>query len=116
MDYLDMDKSSIPPNAVNLIPDDIMRKHLILPLGLENGKLRVAIHDPLDLELLDILRFRLGKELKPVLAAKGRIKGYLDDLFSTTAQNTIDKTLDKGWASMDKTLDRSLDKSMDKSL
>src|SRR5438445_12533126 len=107
MDYLDMDKSSIPPNAVNLIPDDIMRKHLILPLGQENGKIRVAIHDPLDLELLDILRFRLGKELRPVLAAKGRIKSYLDELFNTTAQNTIDKTLDKGSASMHKTLDRS---------
>ena len=74
MEYIDLDKSSVPPNAVNSIPNDIMRKHLILPLGMENGKLRVAIHDPLDLELLDILRFRLGKELRPVLAAKGRIK------------------------------------------
>ena len=45
------------------IPDDIMRKYLILPLGKENGKLRVAIHDPLDLEMLDILRFRLNKEI-----------------------------------------------------
>jgi type IV pilus assembly protein PilB len=93
-----------------------MRKHLILPLGMEKGKLRVAIHDPLDLELLDILRFRLAKELRPVLAAKGRIKGYLDNLFSSTAQNTIDKTLDKGWASMDKTLDKSMDKSLDRSI
>jgi type IV pilus assembly protein PilB len=116
MEYIDLDKSSVPPNAVNLIPDDIMRKHLLLPLGMENGKLRVAIHDPLDLELLDILRFRLGKELRPVLAAKGRIKGYLDELFQTSSQNTIDKTLDKGWASLDKSLDKTLDKSMDKSL
>src|SRR5256714_4465252 len=116
MEYFDLDKSSVPPNAVNLIPDEIMRKHLILPLGLENGKLRVAIHDPLDLELLDILRFRLGKELRPVLAARGRIKGYLDELFQTSSQNTIDKTLDKGWASLDKSLDKTLDKSMDKSL
>jgi type IV pilus assembly protein PilB len=116
MEYIDLDKSSVPPNAVGLVPDDIMRKHLLLPLGMENGKLRVAIHDPLDLELLDILRFRLGKELKPVLAAKGRIKGYLDELFQTSSQNTIDKTLDKGWASLDKSLDKTLDKSMDKSL
>ena len=64
MEYIDLDKSSVPPNAINSIPDDIMRKHLILPLGMENGKLRVAIHDPLDLELLDILRFRLGKDRK----------------------------------------------------
>src|SRR2546423_11939903 len=116
MEYFDLDKSSVPPNAVNLIPDEIMRKHLILPLGLENGKLRVAIHDPLDLELLDILRFRLGKELRPVLAPKGRIKQYIDELFNTTSLKTIDKTLDKGWASMDKTLDKSLDKSLDRSI
>src|SRR5260370_9922713 len=94
----------------------MMRRHLILPVGMEKGKLRVAIHDPLDLELLDILRFRLAKELRPVLAAKGRIKGYIDELFNTTAQNTIDKTLDKGWASMDKTLDRSMDKSVERSI
>src|SRR5947209_2696820 len=116
MEYIDLDKSSVPPNAVGLVPDDIMRKHLLLPLGMENGKLRVAIHDPLDLELLDILRFRLGKELKPVLAAKGRIKGYLDELFQTSAQNTIDKTMENGWTSLDKSLDKTLDRSLDKSL
>jgi type IV pilus assembly protein PilB len=116
LEYIDLDKNSVPPNAVNLIPDDIMRKHVILPLGMENGKLRVAIHDPLDYELLEILRFRLSKELRPVLAPKGRIKSYLDELYNTTAQNTIDKTLDKGWASLDKTLDRSVDRSLDRSV
>src|SRR3954447_22641209 len=78
MEYVDLDKSGIPPEAVNQIPDDIMRKYLILPLGKENGKLRVAIHDPLNLEMFDILRFRLGgKDVRPVLAPKGRIKAIL---------------------------------------
>ena len=45
-----------PHLPVNAIPDDLMRKYLILPIGSDNGKLRVAIHDPLDLEMLDILR------------------------------------------------------------
>ncbi len=120
MEYIDLDKSSIPPNAVNLIPDDLMRKHLILPLGKEHGKLRIAIHDPLDLELLDILRFRLNTDVKTVLAPKGRIKNYLDELFNTTAQNTIDKTLDKTIDkfkdSLDKSLDKSVDRSIDKSI
>ncbi|MGD0541385.1 MAG: hypothetical protein ABSB33_07700, partial [Tepidisphaeraceae bacterium] len=57
MEYIDLDKSSVPPNAVNLIPDDLMHKFLILPLGMESGKLRVAIHDPLDFEMLEVLRF-----------------------------------------------------------
>src|SRR5918996_801088 len=121
MEYVDLDKSGIPPEAVNTIPDDIMRKYLILPLGKENGRLRVAIHDPLDLGMLDILRFRLsGKEIRTVLAPKGRIKAILDELFNTTAANTIDKTMDRTIDrlrdSLDKSLDKSLDRSIDKSI
>ena len=116
MEYVDLDKSSIPPNAVNLIPDDLMRKYLILPLGMESGKLRLAIHDPLDLEMLDILRFRLNKEIRTVLAPKGRIKSILDELFNTTAANTIDKTMDRTIDRLRDSLDKSLDQSMDKSV
>src|SRR3954453_3093509 len=117
MEYVDLDKSGIPPEAVSQIPDDLMRKYLILPMGKENGRLRVAIHDPLDLEMLDILRFRLGgKEVRTVLAPKGRIKSLLDELFNTTAANTIDKTMDKTIDRLRDSLDKSLDKSMDKSV
>ncbi|HEX3358016.1 MAG TPA: ATPase, T2SS/T4P/T4SS family [Tepidisphaeraceae bacterium] len=120
MEYIDLDKSSVPANAVNDIPDDIMRKYLVLPLGKENGKLRVAIHDPLDLEMLDILRFRLNKEMRTVLAPKGRIKNILDELFNTTSSNTIDKTMDRTIDrlrdSLDKSVDRSVDKSVDRSI
>jgi type IV pilus assembly protein PilB len=124
MEYFDLDKKSVPPNAVNLIPDELMRKHLILPLGLDGGRLRVAIHDPLDLEMLDILRFRLNKEIKTVLAPKTRIKGVIDELFNADASKTIDKTMDKTLdrlrdsldKSMDATMDKSVDRSIDKSI
>src|ERR1700722_2321227 len=52
MEYFDLEKSAVPANATTLVPEDLMRKYLILPLGMENGKLRLAIHDPLDLEML----------------------------------------------------------------
>jgi type IV pilus assembly protein PilB len=118
MEYVDLDKNSVPPNAVSLIPDDLMKKYVILPLGTEGGKIRLAVHDPLDLEMIDVLRFRLHKDLRPVLAPKSRIKAILDELFQTNAQSTIDKTVDK---SLDirktiDTMDRSVDKSIDKSI
>ena len=46
MEYVELEKGGIPPEAVNQIPDDIMRKYLVLPMGKENGRLKVAIHDP----------------------------------------------------------------------
>ena len=120
MEYNELEKASVPPNAVNLVPDDLMRKYLVLPLGMEGGKLKIAVHDPLDLELDDILRFRLNMEVRKVLAPKGRIKALIDELFNTSASSTIDKTVDKTIDrlrdSLDKSLDRSLDKSMDRSI
>src|SRR3954468_23812334 len=95
MEYVEVDRATIPANAGSLIPEDLMRKYLILPLGMENGRLRIAVHDPLDLEMLDILRFRLHKEIRTSLAAKGRIKSVMDSMMNTTAANTIDKTMDQ---------------------
>ena len=120
MEYVDLDKQSIPPNALAMIPDDLMRKHLILPLGNENGKMRVALHDPLDMELQDVLRFRLGKDIRPVIAPKNRIKSVIDEMINTTAANTIDKTMDRTIdrlkGTMDESQDRSFDRSVDHSL
>ena len=116
MEYVDLEQSSIPPNVINAIPDDLMKKFLILPLGKENGKLRIVVHDPLDLEMLDILRFRLHADIRTVLAPKTRIKQLIDDLYQTTSANTIDKTIDSTLRSLDKTVDRSMDKSVDRSI
>ncbi len=116
MEYVDLDKSSVPPTAVNLIPDDLMRKYIILPLGMENGKLKLAIHDPFDLEMQQIVGFRVSKPLLPVLCPKSRIKGVIDELFNTTAANTIDKTMDKTIDRMKGSMDKSVDKSLDKSI
>src|SRR5205823_3976326 len=79
MDYVDLDKNPITYENMELIPDDLKRKYLILPLGLEGGRLKVAVHDPMDLEMLDILRFRLHKEIRTALAPRSRIKKILDD-------------------------------------
>jgi type IV pilus assembly protein PilB len=120
MEYVELEKSSIPPNAVNLIPDDLMKKYIIVPLSKEGGKLRVAIHDPLDFEMIEILRFRLNLDIRPVLAPKGRIKQLIDELFNSSSTSTIDKTMDRTIDrlrdSLDKSLDRSLDKSVDRSI
>src|SRR2546421_2611813 len=120
MEYIDLDKNSVSPNALGLIPDDLMKKHLILPLGMEGNRLRIVIHDPLDLEMLDILRFRLNREVRTSLAPRSRIKQILDELFNVTSSNTIDKTMDKTIDrlrdSVDKSMDRSLDKSLDRSI
>jgi len=39
MDYVDLDKVEVPENAKQLIPEELIKKHRILPLSKDNGTL-----------------------------------------------------------------------------
>src|SRR5581483_5646352 len=120
MEYVEIDKTTIQSSAANTVPEDLMRKYTILPLGQDNGKLRLAIHDPFDFEMLDILRFRLNREIKPVLATKSNIAAMMDQIAqlnqTISSGSSIDKTIDRMRESLDRSMDRSLDRSMDRSM
>jgi len=85
MEYIDLDRNVVVPTEMHLIPDDIIKRHLVLPLGQENERLKVVITDPLDLETLDMLRFRLNFELEPCLASKSRMRNYIDQFVRSGA-------------------------------
>jgi len=78
MEYIDLDRNVIVPTELHLIPEEIIRRHLVLPLGRENDRLKIIVTDPLDLETLDMLRFRLNLELEPCLASKGKMRNYVE--------------------------------------
>ncbi len=94
MEYVDLDKNAIPVSSLRLIPTDLIRRHKILPVSQENGRLKVVIHDPLDLEMQDLLRFRLNVELDTALAPKSKIERFIDQFVSET-KRSIDETMDE---------------------
>jgi len=95
---------------------DIIKKYLVLPIEKANGRLKVLVHDPMDLELLDMLRFRMNCEIDVALGARGKIKEYIDRLLSDT-QSSIDEqvrqmTMDRG-ASIDDEVRAGIDMAGD---
>jgi type IV pilus assembly protein PilB len=62
---------------MKLIPEELVRKHYVLPLGKEDGRLKIIISDPLDLDMLDLLRFRLNAELECCLASPAKIRTHI---------------------------------------
>ncbi len=79
MEYIDLDRNALTPEEFGLIPEDLIRRHLVLPLGKEGNRLKVVITDPLDLETLDMLRFRLNCELEPCLTSRSKLRSFIDD-------------------------------------
>ena len=93
MEFVDLDQPNvIKKENLDLIPPDLMKKYLVLPLGGEGKRIKVLVHDPMDLALIDDLRFRLGKDIDLALGAKSKIKEYIEHRFSETAAS-IDETV-----------------------
>ena len=93
LEYVDLDKNPVVPDTLQLIPENLIRNHKVLPISKENNRLKVIIPDPLDLELLDMLRFRLNSEIDCVLAPPGKIQRYIDTFLSdvgTSMDDTIE--------------------------
>lgn len=86
MEYIDLAKSSDLKTNMDLVPEELIHKHRIVPLRQEGGKLKVILSDPLDLETMDMLRFRLNVEVEPALGAPSRIKEYINSYFQPEEQ------------------------------
>ena len=78
LDYVDLEKRSVDSGTLTLIPGKLIEDLLVLPLGEENGRLKVIVTDPLDLETLDLLRFRLNRDIIPTLAAPAKVRRFID--------------------------------------
>ncbi len=95
-------------------PKDVVRKHLVAPAGMASGRMKLIIHDPMDLELLDLLRFRLKAEIDPILAPRSALKAYIDEkLGSGSAVQSGSLVTESIDVSVDTSVDRSVDASVD---
>lgn len=55
--------------VLRLLPEDIARRRKVIPFGREaDGRFKVAMEDPTDLETIDFLGLRLNGTIKPYLA------------------------------------------------
>lgn len=113
--YVDLTNEKI----ANLIDKDaidksVMKKHLVLGMGKSGGKMRVAIHDPNDLQVLDNLRFVLNCDIEPLLATKAQLKEIITGDAAAPAAGAPKESLVTD--SIDRSIDRSVDRSMDRSI
>jgi type IV pilus assembly protein PilB len=90
MQYVDLDIGTLNPQVMEMVPEAMMKEYQILPLAYEDGRLKVAITDPLDLESVDAIRFRLGMGVDCVLAAREQVR----QIISTHTEQAESQSLD----------------------
>jgi len=89
--YVDVDGATISSEALKLLPENLIRKHNILPQNMDNGRLKLIISDPLDLDAMDVVRFRLNTELDCRLGSLSKIRSYIEASFEQETDEESDR-------------------------
>lgn len=79
-DFVDLARTTIAPEAAELIPVALARRHHAIAIGWRDGVLVVAIADPSNAAAIDDIRAATAVELLPVIATRGAIDDALDAL------------------------------------
>jgi type IV pilus assembly protein PilB len=93
--FVELREIEIPPSVIELVPESLARENIVMPLSQESGSIRVIMHDPLDFETIDKLRFVLNREIEVSLAPKDSIVEAINKYYgsATTETESVDSML-----------------------
>ena len=89
------DVGAIDPgqSAIKLVSEELVRKHLVLPLFKRGGRLFIGVSDPTNSHALDEIKFHTNLTVEPILVDEDRIRRTID-LWLETADALADAVAD----------------------
>src|SRR6516165_8724087 len=86
--FVELREIEIPASVIELVPESLARENVVMPLSQESGAIRVIMHDPLDFETIDKLRFVLNREIEVSLAPKDAIVEAINKYYGGARSET----------------------------
>jgi len=86
--FVDVGSYDIDPNAATLVPQDLMRKYLVLPVRVEEDELVVAMADPANIFAIDDLRIVTRRNIRAVVATESDLVTAIERF--TTSQTNVE--------------------------
>lgn len=65
--FIDLSKIHIQDDIINMLPEELAQKYEVLPISVENGKMLLAMKDPLDYYAMEDIRVLVGLRVIPAL-------------------------------------------------
>ena len=91
--YVDLSNYEIPEKIKESIPEEVARKFVCVPIGLNHNILDVVMADPLDLNMMKDLQFITGYKIQPVISTSAQINQSLQDHYHP--EKTISQVADE---------------------
>ncbi|MGL1901854.1 MAG: ATPase, T2SS/T4P/T4SS family [Fibrobacterales bacterium] len=77
----------IEPEVISMIPEEMCRTHLIIPLYAKNNIITVAMTDPTNLRTVDHIKFKTQMDVDAVMATEEEITASLNSLYGGTSES-----------------------------
>ncbi len=90
MDVVDLSQESIDNRAINMVNPSMANVYKIMPISYENGKLTVAMADPMNLSVLDDLRFMLDCDVEGAVADEKQVQDAIDRYYGEQTDSVDD--------------------------
>jgi len=84
MEVADLRQTDPEPAALELIPEAMAREHLVIPIGLDEAGLRVAMADQPSPELVTLLSQTSGTTIHPMLAPLPEVRRAIENNYRAT--------------------------------
>jgi len=76
--FMEIVPESINPQVVRLLPEELARKHQVVPVGVTNQTLQLAMSAPDDMDLICEAELITGYHVEPIVSLQGGIEVALD--------------------------------------
>ena len=92
-EFVDLGAMEIPQSVIALIPESVARENVVIPIAMVDERLRVAMSNALDLDIIDKLRFMTNRDVDPVVAPKEAIQTAINRHYGGTETESVDSML-----------------------
>lgn len=93
--YINLDQFEVYPDVISLIPVEIAKKYLIMPIHRIRSFLTLAMVDPTDLDVIEDIRFRTGLSIQPVIASETGITNAIKKYYGSSDSLRVKQIVDE---------------------
>ena len=93
--YIDLDQFEVYAEVINLIPADVSKKHMVMPIHRIRSFLTLAMVDPTDLEIIEDIRFRTGLSIQPVIASESGVMNSINKYYGSVDALRVRKIVEE---------------------
>lgn len=90
MEFVDLSQVQVERTVIDLVPADDARRYQAVPIALRDGVLVIAVADPMDMQSMDDLTYKLRRELEFVCSTPEAVRKLIVKFYGTADDASVE--------------------------